>query len=908
MHVIKRSYCCRLFFVPRSLVVRKQVNESMEPLNRFQKWIQQTFFGSEQDAESEDKELADKKVNKTERKSSYSSYQESTDHTPRITYQYAKSRGVRFPEEMEEQAKEMMNDRAVDETKWEKKFGTEASQPKGSKRIQYSYQEDVEEKKERVKFNNPDFKPTAIPSPIHGFRKVTPSQRTQLTLHNSEDDHHSIQGEAHPKGSWLRERQEHNKRLEDAVFEKLRRPVKPLTEWNHAPDHTEPVEEVQVHEMEQVKAVQDQAELNDDGYSPNESSESSSFVKSEIVIQEQVSQEDSISQDAQTVEVDQAATALYDETEVVPMPEGELNSSVEDNNQVEYKDEDEVEVVVEKPNVEDTILTNENSIASTQIEEIETQVQAEVTEPKSEPEQVGTKESVKTAEEQVKPKTNGKPSIPFNVLMMPKDKQSQPAQQMKQTSDDSYQKPGIQLLRYPEAKRATDTEWLEEQATLLEETLQSFHVDAKVVHTTMGPSVTRYEIQPARGVKVNKVTNLTDDIKMALSAKEIRIEAPIPGKNTIGIEVPNLHPEAVWLREILRRDVFIQPDSPMTVALGLDISGQPIVTDLRKMPHGLVAGATGSGKSVCINSILISLLYKASPDEVKLLLVDPKMVELAPYNDVPHLVAPVITDAKQATIALKWVVGEMERRYEQFSQKGVRDVGRYNELYSDNPNKPAMPYILVVIDELADLMMVAPQDVEDSICRIAQKARACGIHLLVATQRPSVDVITGLIKANIPTRIAFSVSSQTDSRTILDMNGAERLLGRGDMLFNENGSPKPVRVQGTFVTDEEIEDVIAHVKKQRKPEFLLDTEQMQKTVEQTEQEDELFEEACYHVINQGNASASNLQRRFRIGYNRAARLIDMLEARGVITGAMGSKPRQVLIDEMSVDKVLGYTD
>ncbi|MFK3938279.1 DNA translocase FtsK [Alkalihalobacillus sp. NPDC078783] len=868
----------------------------MEPLNRFQKWIQQTFFGSEHDRETEEKETTETRSNKIERKPNYSSYQEPSDHTPRITYQYAKSSGVRFPEEMEEQAKEMMNDRKVDETKWEKKVKAETAQPKGSQRVQYPDQEEVlEEKKERVKFNNPDFKPTSIPSPIHGFRKVTPSQRTQLTLHNTDDAH---QGEARVTGSWLRERQELNKRLEDSVFEKLRRPVPSLSEWNNEPEQIDVVEDIQVHDVVPVETDQGQVETYMDIPAPNELAVSGSDAHDEYdLIKEQAPQEDAISQNDQTVEVHNVP--VLDEVDILPKPEPETV----DSHEVQM-DESAVEVVVEEPIIDDSDLSNESSTLSSQTVEVEPVEETEVTEP----EQVVTAPIKTTAEEQGKPKSTSKPSIPFNVLMMPKDKQVQPAQKIKQDSNDSYQKPGIQLLRYPEAKRATDTEWLEEQAMLLEETLQSFHVDAKVVHTTMGPSVTRYEIQPARGVKVNKVTNLSDDIKMALSAKEIRIEAPIPGKNTIGIEVPNLHPEAVWLREILRRDVFIKPDSPMTVALGLDISGQPIVTDLRKMPHGLVAGATGSGKSVCINSILISLLYKANPDEVKLLLVDPKMVELAPYNDVPHLVAPVITDAKQATIALKWVVGEMERRYEQFSQKGVRDVGRYNELYSDNPSKPAMPYILVVIDELADLMMVAPQDVEDSICRIAQKARACGIHLLVATQRPSVDVITGLIKANIPTRIAFSVSSQTDSRTILDMNGAERLLGRGDMLFNENGSPKPVRVQGTFVTDEEIEDVIAHVKKQRKPEFLLDTEQMQKTVEQTEQEDELFEEACYHVINQGNASASNLQRRFRIGYNRAARLIDMLEARGVITGAMGSKPRQVLIDEMSVDKVLGYTD
>lgn len=504
-----------------------------------------------------------------------------------------------------------------------------------------------------------------------------------------------------------------------------------------------------------------------------------------------------------------------------------------------------------------------------------------------------------------------KRTVPFNVMMLPQDRAKQAhvaKRKEKEGPTSSYTFPSIQLLANPPKVEEDNEDWLTSQAELLEETLQSFNVDAKVVHVTKGPSVTRFEIQPARGVKVNKVTALVDDIKLSLAAKDIRIEAPIPGKNTIGIEVPNQMSKPVFLREILRRDVFRQSPSPLTVALGLDISGQPVVTDLNKMPHGLVAGATGSGKSVCINSILVSLLYKASPDEVKLMLIDPKMVELAPYNDLPHLVTPVITDAKQATAALKWVVGEMERRYELFSQQGVRDLARYNDLYSESPDKPALPYILVVIDELADLMMVSPQEVEDSICRIAQKARACGIHLLLATQRPSVDVITGLIKANIPTRVAFSVSSQTDSRTILDTNGAERLLGRGDMLFHANGSSKPIRVQGTFVSDEEIEDVIAHVKKQRPADYLLEQDQLIKVQEQFDQEDDLFEEACLFVIEQGAASASSLQRRFRIGYNRAARLIDMMEGQGVVSEAMGSKPRHVLMDEYEFQERMNTQD
>lgn len=503
--------------------------------------------------------------------------------------------------------------------------------------------------------------------------------------------------------------------------------------------------------------------------------------------------------------------------------------------------------------------------------------------------------------------TDGKRAVPFNVLMLPEDKKPQQKSEKKlieHKSKSLYEYPSIQLLRFPEKKHTNDQEWLHQQASILEETLRSFNVEANVVHVTQGPSVTRFEIQPGKGVKVTKITGLNDDMKLALSAKDIRIEAPIPGKNTIGIEVPNRQSSPVYLRELLRRDLFIRERSPLTVALGLDISGQPIITDLQKMPHGLVAGATGSGKSVCINSMLISLLYKATPDEVKLMLIDPKMVELAPYNGLPHLVTPVITDAKQATAALKWVVEEMERRYELFSEYGVRDVMRYNDLYSESTDKPALPFMLVVIDELADLMMVSPQEVEDSICRIAQKARACGIHLLLATQRPSVDVITGLIKANIPTRIAFSVSSQTDSRTILDTGGAERLLGRGDMLFYENGSPKSIRVQGTFVSDEEIEEVVAFVKKQREPEYLLEAEQLKKVTKADDIDDDLFEEACHYVVEQGGASASSLQRKYRIGYNRAARLIDMMEDAGIVSEAMGSKPRHILVDAIQLEELL----
>ena len=466
-----------------------------------------------------------------------------------------------------------------------------------------------------------------------------------------------------------------------------------------------------------------------------------------------------------------------------------------------------------------------------------------------------------------------------------------------------YEFPKMNLLNPPVIVK-DDTEWLLYQEELLNQTLQNFNVGASVVNVTQGPAVTRFEVQPEPGVKVNKITNLSDDIKLSLAARDIRIEAPIPGKHTIGIEVPNQKSRPVFINEIIQSPVFRESVSPLTAILGLDISGKPIVTDLKKMPHGLIAGATGSGKSVCINTILVSLLFKASPEDLKLLLIDPKMVELAPYNRIPHLVSPVITDVKAATASLKWAVDEMERRYELFAHTGVRDINRFNELAMKNKQySDKLPFIVIVIDELADLMMMSPADVEEAICRIAQKARACGIHLIVATQRPSVDVITGLIKANIPTRIAFSVSSQVDSRTIIDISGAEKLLGRGDMLFLENGSSKPVRLQGTYVSDEEIDLVVGHVREQREPEYLFEQEELLKKAQVTEEEDELFFEACEFIIAQGLASTSSLQRRFKIGYNRAARLMDMLESNGFITSANGSKPREVLITESDLESL-----
>jgi DNA segregation ATPase FtsK/SpoIIIE, S-DNA-T family len=460
-----------------------------------------------------------------------------------------------------------------------------------------------------------------------------------------------------------------------------------------------------------------------------------------------------------------------------------------------------------------------------------------------------------------------------------------------------YVFPDREFLLEPEVK-SQDSEWMESQAAKLEEALSYFSVKSKVIGMVQGPAVTQFELKVGHGTKVSKIRNLQDDLKLALAAKDIRIQAPIPGKSSIGIEIPNRVSRPVRISEVIGSQEFEESDSPLEAVLGLDLAGRPSTIDLRKMPHGLIAGATGSGKSVCINSILTSLLYKATPDELRLLLIDPKMVELAPYNRIPHLVSPVITDVKAANAALKWAVEEMERRYELFAHGGVRDIARYNQKAEEHREfSKKLPYLLIVIDELADLMMVAPAEVEESICRIAQKARACGIHLVIATQRPSVDVITGLIKANVPTRIAFSVSSQVDSRTIIDVPGAERLLGKGDMLYLGNGMSAPARLQGTFVTDDEIERVTEYVRRSGEPDYLFRQEELIKKAESHESEDPLFEDACRFIAEAGSASTSMLQRKFSIGYNRAARLIDMLEDRGFVSPQKGSKPRDVYLTQ-----------
>lgn len=481
---------------------------------------------------------------------------------------------------------------------------------------------------------------------------------------------------------------------------------------------------------------------------------------------------------------------------------------------------------------------------------------------------------------------------------------------MKITEENAYHFPPLSLLKGPGASRGDSADDFEATGRRLVEVLHSFGVDTKVINISHGPTVTRYELQPCVGVKISKITSLADDIALNLAAAGVRIEAPIPNKAAVGIEVPNKRNSVVCMREILETPVFKNSKAPLTVALGKDIAGNPVITDVGKMPHGLIAGATGSGKSVCINSMIISLLYKASPKDVKLLLIDPKVVELGVYNGIPHLLVPVVTDPRKASGALGWAVTEMERRYRLFADNNVRDLTGFNRLCEMDTDLKKLPHIVIIIDELADLMLTAPREVEDSINRIAAKARAAGMHLLVATQRPSTDIVTGVIKANIPTRIAFSVSSSIDSRVILDLVGAEKLLGRGDMLFNPVGASKPSRVQGCFVSDEEVEAVVQYIKEDHSSDYDNDIQseierlaasdnktKMGGEDEESGEEDPMLNEAIRVVVELGQASTSLLQRKLKLGYSRAARIIDQMEERGVIGPYEGSKPRQILLSK-----------
>ncbi|MGO4888752.1 DNA translocase FtsK [Anaerobacillus sp. MEB173] len=776
--------------------------------------------------------------------------------------------------------------------------------------------------KSREKFLGNNFKPTSIPSPVYGFGKRSRTKEDDLQI--DQPLNNSFEKKTFPTYIKSIETIENelliNQKQQMASSKEVSATIEQQVESSGSKlalefDVVENVEMDNVEErnedndtvnsddqQEEVVEIEGKVTSIDENAEIAAVSEEVSLMEAESVMSEEaamIEPEPAVNEEAAMIEPE---PAVNEEAAMIE-PEPAVNEEAAMKAPDSVMSEEVAMITPDSVIDEDDSMLDVDPVTSEELYEeveVEQREQYEVAEEEMD-HQMEKVEGNNDAEDQpaLPKERSNRVVIPFNVLMYTKDKEKQEnstVNETKQEIESSYEFPSITLLDVPPAQEGDSQEWLTEQRQLLENTLENFHVSAKVVNVTKGPAVTRFEVQPALGVKVSKITNLADDIKLSLSAKDIRIEAPIPGKNAIGIEVPNRVSSPVGIRQIIRSSEFQTSSSPLTVVMGLDISGKAIVTDIQKMPHGLIAGATGSGKSVCINSILISLMYKAKPEELKLLLIDPKMVELAPYNDIPHLVSPVITDAKQATIALKWVVEEMERRYELFAESGVRDIKRYNHIHcKDETIPPALPYIVVIIDELADLMMVSPQDVEEAICRIAQKARACGIHLLLATQRPSVDVITGLIKANIPTRIAFSVSSSVDSRTIIDSSGAERLLGKGDMLFLENGSGKPIRVQGNFVSDDEIDRVIYFVKKQGQPEYLFTKEQLVKTQASFEQEDDLFEEACYYVFEQDMASASSLQRRFRIGFNRAARLIEMMEHQGIVSEAMGSKPRNVLI-------------
>ena len=470
--------------------------------------------------------------------------------------------------------------------------------------------------------------------------------------------------------------------------------------------------------------------------------------------------------------------------------------------------------------------------------------------------------------------------------------------------DEHYEFPPIELLEKGPRTSKTGKKSVTETASKLQKTLYNFGVSAKVEKVSVGPSITRYELKPAEGVRVSKIAKLADDIALNLAAESIRIEAPIPGKQAVGIEVPNKENEMVHLRDIIDSDKFANSESKLTMALGKDVAGAEVVTDIAKMPHVLIAGSTGSGKSVCINTLITSIIYKSKPSEVKMVMIDPKVVELSVYNGIPHLLIPVVTDPKKAAGALDWAVQEMVKRYSLFAEKGVRDIKGYNAELEKEEGGEKLPQIIIIIDELADLMMVAAKEVEDAICRLAQMARAAGMHLVIATQRPSVDVITGIIKANIPSRIAFAVSSGVDSRTILDMVGAEKLLGKGDMLFAPIGASKPQRIQGAFISDKEIEKIVDFLKANGEVTYNEDilekienSGKSDKELDKDDDEDERLMEAIEEVVQSGQASTSFIQKRLKVGYSRAGRIIDQMEKRGIVSGYAGSKPRQVLMSK-----------
>ncbi|WP_254593385.1 DNA translocase FtsK [Terribacillus sp. AE2B 122] len=866
-------------------------------------------------------------------------YQTNQQPQAKMAYTYPKERAFRFPMIPDESGSTKppasnvrpVRHRAQPDTKVpEKRQPRQPEKPKVQERpSSVSRQRKPERKDPEPKAEKKPFQPTEVPSPVYGFRKRKEEVADIVTLASIQDraDWKRIAASATTITPEVEEENKFDIHVEQAPVEDitLENPVMEskentdftaaesenketlLEETNTSVAEEKVIEEISVSETTEVLKPE-----------PIQLEEESAGIKEETAWDQSSDIEETASNKAddsitEEIVLDQSVDRIEEDND----PDLEAGTNVDDEISDLIAEESVHDEAVYSaaedtaPNRTTEMEMTDDSVVQADASGVKTAQSAEQTEVK---ELLQVKESTETTNSGLRETSSTvRKSVPFNVFMTPRDKRSnlqdnklssrqdsvktEPVEQeIPKQTEPIFAKPPMHLLNDPVEQTLENDAWVDQQSQLLETTLEHFNVNAHVVNAMQGPSVTRFEVQPDLGVKVSKIKSLTDDIKLNMAAKDIRMEAPIPGKNAIGIEVPNAVSKQVGLQEILETEDFQGNNSPLSVALGLNISGNPIVTNLQKMPHGLIAGATGSGKSVCINTILLSLLYKANHKQVKFLLIDPKMVELAPYNDLPHLVSPVITDTKAATAALKWAVNEMEERYMKFVGEGVRDIGRYNEkLDKQGRYADKMPYLVIVIDELADLMMVAPQDVEDSICRIAQKARAAGIHLLLATQRPSVDVITGLIKANIPTRIAFSVSSAIDSRTIIDNNGAEKLLGKGDMLFVENGARQAQRIQGAFVSDEEIERVVQYVKQTAPPEYLFQHEDLLERRESEEDEDELYREAVEFVIEHNSASASLLQRRFKIGYNRAARLIDHMEMRGVISEQKGSKPRDVLV-------------
>ncbi|WP_231572140.1 DNA translocase FtsK [Pontibacillus halophilus] len=889
----------------------------------------------------EERETANKYSDNDAEEGQYHKKSNDSSFDTKMAYQYPKERAFRFPvipdENLEQRTTYSREERLQRKTSYNSRQTEQRYSYKQNREEDYEYEESKssnswnEKEEQEPHFSRP-FTPSEVPSPIYGFGKredrIRVSDLDDVPAYLRKLAEKQQQEEVEPEPSkeqdsegfeLLQQETDEDVHTRDLVNEAdVEEEENVVNLFVHEESEMVDQEETHIDENQQGEVSTEDEDLGEDIEA--ESTSSPVFFDEDMISPhwkredrlefEDDEQSDSSSGQGLSLELD------MDDEEEETEGEPAVDDTVESTEHPAHEHEEEFEQEV------DEFLSNDtDDVFPAEQEELDESNQSTpVTESKGNVKQEETVEEMETA----RPEPT-RSRRPFNVMMTPMDKRnrdrdrkakdeqqmsSEPVQVQQEEeslsdADDEHEPKvapkdktvsvPVHLLEDMPPRNEDDAEWIEAQKDLLETTLKHFHVKASVVHATKGPSVTRFEVQPEPGVKVSKITNLADDIKLNMAAKDIRMEAPIPGKNAIGIEVPNKTPEAVSLQEIFESDAFKSATSPLSVGLGLDISGEPIVTDLRKMPHGLIAGATGSGKSVNINTILISLLYKAHHEDVKFLLIDPKMVELAPYNDLPHLVAPVINDVKAATSALKWAVNEMEERYEKFVKEGARNIDGYNEKMKKQGRPDAhMPYLVIVIDELADLMMMSPQDVEDAICRIAQKARACGIHLLVATQRPSVDVITGLIKANIPTRMAFSVSSQVDSRTIIDTSGAEKLLGRGDMLFLENGSGKTQRIQGAFVSDEEIERITSYVKKIAPPNYVFEQDEL---ILQTdfEEEDDLFDAAVEFVIQQSGASASLLQRRFKVGYNRAARLIDTMEEKGIISGPKGSKPRDVYV-------------